>query len=160
MPAGGSWHIVWAKAGDHTSRAKAASGRSVAVIRSPCPDRQSFAAGKSRFKSLLECRSRPGAFNHDMIEESTYIPHPVDPSMPAAKEGTAPATTQAVLPASAAVAVPPIVCSTVTFHDDKKLVVKETMSEILRLAASLDPFTKRSNAALASSMIWRDRAAA
>ena len=27
-------------------------------------------------------------------------------------------------------------------------------------AASIDPFTKRSNAALASAMIWRDRAAA
>jgi hypothetical protein len=30
-PAGGSWHMVWAKAGDQANKAKAASGRSVAV---------------------------------------------------------------------------------------------------------------------------------
>jgi hypothetical protein len=37
------------------------------IIILPRPDRQSFAAGKSRFKSLLEfCRS-VGTFNHDQI---------------------------------------------------------------------------------------------
>ncbi len=35
------------------------------IIILPRPDRQSFAAGKSRFKSLLECRRRLGALNHD-----------------------------------------------------------------------------------------------
>ena len=65
MPAGGSWHMVWAKAGDHASRTKAANGRSVAVIRSPCPGRQSFAAGKPRIKIAFEACRRLGAFNHD-----------------------------------------------------------------------------------------------
>jgi hypothetical protein len=64
MPAGGSWHMVWAKAGDHSSSAKAASGRSVAVIRSPCPGRQSFAADKPRIKIAFEAFRRL-AFNHD-----------------------------------------------------------------------------------------------
>src|ERR1700720_2456533 len=67
MPAGGSWHMVWAKAGDHASRAKAANGRSVAVIRSPCPGRQSFAAGKPRIKIAFEACRRLCAFNHDKI---------------------------------------------------------------------------------------------
>jgi len=35
MPGGGSWHMVCAKAGDHASSAKAASGRSFAVMESP-----------------------------------------------------------------------------------------------------------------------------
>jgi len=65
MPAGGSWHVVWAKAGDHASRTKAANGRSVAVIRSPCPGRQSFAAGKPRIKIAFEACRRSGTFNHD-----------------------------------------------------------------------------------------------
>jgi len=67
MPAGGSWHMVCAKAGDHASRAKAASGRSVAVIRSPCPGRQSFAAGKPRVEIAFEACRGHGAFNHDQI---------------------------------------------------------------------------------------------
>jgi hypothetical protein len=75
-----------------------------------------------------------GMYGVKMIEESTYIPHPVDATMPAAKEGTAPATTQTVLPATAAAAVPPIVCSTITFHDDKTLVVKETMAVIAAMS--------------------------
>jgi hypothetical protein len=33
MPAGGSWHMVWAKAGDHANKAKAACSRSVASIK-------------------------------------------------------------------------------------------------------------------------------
>ena len=56
--------MVWAKAGDHANRAKAANGRSVAVIRSPCPGRQSFAAGKLRIKIAFEACRRPGTFNH------------------------------------------------------------------------------------------------
>ncbi len=32
MPGGGDWHMVWAKAGDHASSAKAADVRSVAII--------------------------------------------------------------------------------------------------------------------------------
>src|ERR1700738_946003 len=46
--------MVWAKAGDHASRTKAANGRSVAVIRSPCPGRQSFTGGKPRIKIAFE----------------------------------------------------------------------------------------------------------
>jgi hypothetical protein len=37
------------------------------IIILPRPDRQGFAAGKSRFKSLLECRHSPGAFDHNQI---------------------------------------------------------------------------------------------
>ena len=60
--------MVWAEAGDHANMAKAAAySRSVAVIRSPCPGRQSFAAGKLRIKIAFEaCRGR-GTFNHDQI---------------------------------------------------------------------------------------------
>jgi hypothetical protein len=56
------------ESGDHASRVKAASGRSVAVIRSsPCPGWQSFAAGKPRIKIAFEACRRSGAFNHDQI---------------------------------------------------------------------------------------------
>jgi hypothetical protein len=57
--------MVWAKAGDRTK--KAANGRNVAVIRSPSPRRQNFAAGKSRIKIAFEGCRRLGALHHDQI---------------------------------------------------------------------------------------------
>jgi hypothetical protein len=57
--------MVWAKASDPASSAKAANGRSVAVIRSPCFGRLSFADGKPRIKIAFEACRRLGAFNHD-----------------------------------------------------------------------------------------------
>ena len=66
--------MVWAKAGDHANRAKAANGRSVAVIRSPCPGRQSFAAGKLRIKIAFEACRRLGTFNHDQSLSCRFSP--------------------------------------------------------------------------------------
>jgi hypothetical protein len=73
-PAGGSWHMVWAKAGDHASRVKAASGRSVPAIRSPAGRASPLAnrASKLRLKlaaapalsitiKSLSCRLSPDA---------------------------------------------------------------------------------------------------
>ena len=68
------------------------------------------------------------------IEDTTYTPKIVE-KMPAPATGTAPATTQAVSPTPPAVAPAPIVCSMIWFHDDNKMVVKESMSEIGHLAS-------------------------
>jgi hypothetical protein len=59
--------MAWAKAGDHASSAKAAHSRTVAVIRSPCPSRQSFAGGKLRIKIAFEACRRLCALDHDQI---------------------------------------------------------------------------------------------
>jgi hypothetical protein len=67
------------------------------------------------------------------IEDTTFEPKVA--KIPEPKEGPAPATTQPVSPAPPVVAVPPVVCSMIWFHDDKTMVVKEAMSEIMRLAA-------------------------
>jgi hypothetical protein len=67
------------------------------------------------------------------IEDTTFTPK-VE-KLPAPAAGTAPATTQPLSPTPPLVAPAPIVCSMVWFHDDKTLVVKESMAEINRLAA-------------------------
>ena len=77
-----------------------------------------------------------GVFAIKTIEDSTYVPKPIDQTAPKAKEGVAPATTQAVLPAPTDAVVPPVVCSTITFHDDKKLVVKGPMDMLHSMAAA------------------------
>lgn len=68
-----------------------------------------------------------------MIEDTTYTPKKVVAPPPA--EGKAPVTTQTVTTAPPVVDVPPVVCSLIYFHDDKTLVVKESMSAIVALVA-------------------------
>jgi hypothetical protein len=72
-----------------------------------------------------------------MIEAYEWTPKPVDPNVKtevAKDSAPAPVTTQPMVPPVAPTVVPPVVCSKITFHDNKELIVKELVAGIMPMA--------------------------
>jgi hypothetical protein len=88
--------------------------------------------------TLTQMDGRPvmiSMYGVKMIEEITWTPEMAKGAPKASKDSApAPVTTQAVVPPSAEIPAVPVVCSMITFHDDKTFVVKETMTAIASMS--------------------------